>query len=402
MSLELIMPKLGMSMEEGTLVEWLKEKGAPVKKGETIAVISSDKIEKDIESPGDGFLIETTADINDVVPVGQPIGYIGEESEQVIQGKSDSIEARAETASAVEVLEKPEEIASKKRSKIRISPAAKKLASKESINVDDLTGTGPNGRVTRVDVEKAMQMRESAPSEKRDRENSPEKVSKPVKMTGMRKVIAERMYNSLQNSAQLTITMKADVTSLMEVRKQSKRDLKEGNSLTVTDFIAKATIIALQDHPQMNSSLGEGEILLHEDIHLGLAVALEKGLMVPVVRRANTLTLGELSNKIKQAGKHARDGVLDREQLTGSTFTITSLGNYGIEFFTPILNPPETGILGIGTAEEVAVFEGDNVVKRIILPLSLTFDHRVIDGAPAATFLNDVKSYLEAPLRLLI
>lgn len=402
MSLELIMPKLGMSMEEGTLVEWLKEKGAPVKKGETVAVISSDKIEKDIESPGDGFLIEMTADINDVVPVGQPIGYIGEESEQVIQGKSESIEARAETASAVEVLEKPEETASKKRSKIRISPAAKKLASKESINVDELTGTGPNGRVTRVDVEKAMQMKESAPSKRIDRENDPEKVSKPMQMTGMRKVIAERMYNSLQNSAQLTITMKADVTSLMEVRKQSKRDLKEGNSLTVTDFIAKATIIALQDHPQMNSSLVEGEILLHEDIHLGLAVALEKGLMVPVVRRANTLTLGELSNKIKQAGKHARDGVLDREQLTGSTFTITSLGNYGIEFFTPILNPPETGILGIGTAEEVAVFEGDNVVKRIILPLSLTFDHRVIDGAPAATFLNDVKSYLEAPMRLLI
>ena len=402
MSLELIMPKLGMSMEEGTLVEWLKEKGAPVKKGETIAVISSDKIEKDIESPGDGFLIETMADINDVVPVGQPIGYIGHENEQVIQGKSESIEARAETATAVEVLERPEEAIPKKRSKIRISPAAKKLASKEGINVDELTGTGPNGRVTRVDVEKAMQMKESEPSEKRDRENSPEKVSKPMKMTGMRKVIAERMSNSLQNSAQLTITMKVDVTSLMEVRKQSKRELKEDESLTVTDFIAKATIKALQNHPQMNSSLVKGEILLHEDIHLGLAVALEKGLMVPVVRRANTLALGELSNKIKQAGKHARDGKLDSEQLTGSTFTITSLGSYGIEFFTPILNPPETGILGIGTAEEVAVFEGDTVVKRIRLPLSLTFDHRVIDGAPAATFLNDVKSYLEAPFRILI
>ncbi|WP_347551814.1 dihydrolipoamide acetyltransferase family protein [Pseudalkalibacillus hwajinpoensis] len=401
MSLELIMPKLGMSMEEGTLVEWVKEKGAPVKKGETVAVISSDKIEKDIESPGDGYLIEMTAELNDVVPVGKPIGYIGEESEQVIQQSSESSEVREETATSVEVLDRPEPIVSKKRNKIRISPAAKKLANKVGLNVEELNGTGPNGRVTRADVEKAIQKKD--PVTPKQTEDIPEeKKSRAVKVTGMRKVIADRMYDSLQNSAQLTITMKADVTNLMEIRKQAKSQLDEGHRLSVTDFIAKAAVQALCDHPQMNSCFVNDEIQLYEKIHLGVAVALKKGLMVPVIRNANTMALGELSKEIKSVGKLAKEGQLDNDQLIGSTFTITSLGNYGVEFFTPVLNPPESGILGVGKAEEVPEFEGENVVKRTKIPLSLTFDHRVIDGAPAAQFLSDVRRLLEAPFRLLI
>lgn len=207
----------------------------------------------------------------------------------------------------------------------------------------------------------------------------------------MRKVIAERMHSGLQNSAQLTIYMKADITELKTAQAQSAASVKHrfGEKLTLTDFIARATILALQVYPLMNSALIDYSIHERNNVHLGMAVALEKGLVVPVINDAEKLSLSQLSASIRELAKKARENQLGSEEMTGSTFTITNLGAYGVEHFTPILNPPEAGILGVGAAEDQPVYRGENLERHDILPISLTFDHRLVDGAPGAVFKGD-------------
>jgi len=220
----------------------------------------------------------------------------------------------------------------------------------------------------------------------------------------MRKVIAERMHASLQSAAQLTITMKADVTELLALKTQVKETIAKryDSKLTITDFIARAAILALENHPEMNSAFMDNTIVTYPEIHLGIATAVEKGLIVPVIRNAESKSLIDLAKEIKEKTAAARSGKLPADEMQGSTFTISSLGASGVEFFTPILNPPEAGILGVGVVSDEAVFIGDKIEKRSRLPLSLTFDHRVLDGAPAAAFLQTVKQYLEEPVTMLL
>lgn len=403
MAVQIIMPKLGMGMEEGTVVEWLKKKGDKVEKGESIAVISSDKIEKDIEAPDSGVLLEVAAAEDETVAVGEAIGYIGESGEKVeSDSKSDfkPVAAAKETAAAAEkVIERPP---LNMQIKVRISPAARKLAKAEGIDVNSVQGTGPQGRVTREDIEKAIKNKkekETAVSPPAELEKSEPASVKQI--TGMRKVIAERMFASMQQSAQLTIHMRVNVTEMLALRKRINSG-QEHTKLTVTDFIAKAVIQALQKHKNMNSTYVDNQIKSYDSVHLGIAVALDNGLVVPVIRHAEQHTMEGLSNQIKQFSKKAKKGSLDSAELKGSTFTITSLGASGVEFFTPILNPPEVGILGIGLITDTPVYVGDELQRQSLLPLSLTFDHRAIDGVPASEFLITIKEVLENPYQMLI
>lgn len=420
MAVEIIMPKLGMSMEEGTVVEWLKKKGDPVKKGESIVVISSDKIEKDIEAPQDGVLLEIIVQQDETAEVGKVIGYIGQEGEVLKEADHESV-----------AISMKEEIEAISETMLRVSPAARKLAHEAGIDLRRVSGSGPKGRITRADVEKAIQTRQASSQLESEEQrftqinkeaiNTSESINLKKKMsgqisemaieqkdvtvkpiTGMRKVIATRMFASLHQTAQLTIHMKADITKLMEVNENIKNELRDESTIkfTITDFIARAVILSLRTHKQMNSLYQDGRIYTYDSVHLGIAVAVENGLVVPVIRYAEKLSLKEISQKIKELSTKAREGALSSEEMTGSTFTITSLGAYGVEFFTPVLNPPEVGILGVGTAEDVPVLVGDIVEKRKKLPLSLTFDHQVIDGAPASQFLGMVKHYLENPYQL--
>ncbi|MDF9298150.1 MULTISPECIES: dihydrolipoamide acetyltransferase family protein [Geobacillus] len=420
MAVEIIMPKLGMSMEEGTVVEWLKKKGDPVKKGESIVVISSDKIEKDIEAPQDGVLLEIIVQQDETAEVGKVIGYIGQEGEVLKEADHESV-----------AISMKEEIEAISETMLRVSPAARKLAHEAGIDLRRVSGSGPKGRITRADVEKAIQTRQASSQLESEEQrftqinkeaiNTSESINLKKKMsgqisemaieqkdvtvkpiTGMRKVIATRMFASLHQTAQLTIHMKADITKLMEVNENIKNELRDESTIkfTITDFIARAVILSLRTHKQMNSLYQDGRIYTYDSVHLGIAVAVENGLVVPVIRYAEKLSLKEISQKIKELSTRAREGALSSEEMTGSTFTITSLGAYGVEFFTPVLNPPEVGILGVGTAEDVPVLVGDIVEKRKKLPLSLTFDHQVIDGAPASQFLGMVKHYLENPYQL--
>ncbi|MFP5202749.1 MULTISPECIES: dihydrolipoamide acetyltransferase family protein [Bacillus] len=376
MAVEVVMPKLGMSMKEGTVSVWNKEIGETVNKGESIASINSEKIEMEIESPAEGTILDIKVSEGEGVPPGTVICYIGEGNEQVEEKKEKDMQPK------------------QKKERTKISPVARKIAQSANLDIHTLVGTGPDGRITKADVLRAL------PDEKETQQNEPK--HQPVSM--MRKTIASRMMESLQTSAQLTITMKADVTKLTALQSElnetagAQHDLK----LTMTDFVAKAVILSLLEHPAMNSQYQNDRVETFEYVHLGIAAALDHGLAVPVIRHAEKLSLIELAKSIKSYGKKAREGRLLHDEIEGSTFTITNLGAYGVEHFTPILNPPEAGILGVGKADHMPVYHENELCKGTILPLSLTFDHRVLDGAPASQFLSTVKTYLENPVSILL
>ncbi|MGN7325418.1 dihydrolipoamide acetyltransferase family protein [Bacillus altitudinis] len=376
MAVEVVMPKLGMSMKEGTVSVWNKEVGETVNKGESIASINSEKIEMEIESPAEGTILDIKVPEGEGVPPGTVICYIGEGNEQVERKKEKEIQSKP------------------KKERKKISPVARKMANSANLDIDTLVGTGPGGRITKEDVLRAL------PERKEKKQN--ETVQQPINM--MRKTIASRMMESLQTSAQLTITMKADVTKLTNLQQQLNETAiaRYETKLTITDFVAKAAILSLLEHPAMNSQYHNGVVETFENVHLGIAAALDNGLAVPVIRDAERLTLIELAKGIKLYGKKAREGKLLHDEIKGSTFTITNLGAYGVEHFTPILNPPEAGILGVGTMYDTPVYREDELCKGTILPLSLTFDHRVLDGAPASAFLSTVKAHLEEPISILL
>ncbi len=401
MAVQIIMPKLGMGMKEGTVVEWLKKKGDKVEKGESVAVISSEKIEKDIEAPDSGILLEVAAEEDETVAVGEAIGYIGESGENVSSpSKNNSRPVVSTMETAVTAEKKLEHPPINMQIKVRVSPAARKLAKAEGIDVNTISGTGPQGRVTREDVEKAIINKKTEKNDPAMKEQQSDSVN-VRQVTGMRKVIAERMFSSIQQSAQLTIHMRANVTEMLELRNKINTG-QEKNNLTVTDFIARAAVLALQKHKNMNGTFVDNQINLYGSVHLGVAVALEAGLVVPVIRQSEQYSMEELSNRIKQLSKKAREGALDASEMKGSTFTITSLGASGVEFFTPILNPPEVGILGVGLITDTPVFVGEELKRQSLLPLSLTFDHRAVDGVPASAFLTTITRFLENPYQMLI
>lgn len=409
MTANIIMPKLGMNMKEGTVVEWLRKEHDHVNKGDPIAVISSDKIEKELETPQDGYLISISAKENDVVPIGTTLGVVGERDEMVAPQGEDGVNATKRdipTDLSLALAQSKEKTPTRK---VLISPSARKLALSLGIEVDRIQGTGPNGRITNDDITKAADKMVRADLDPVIKSIIDPSVTSndPVKpLSTMRKMIANRLKSSLQDSAQLTITMSADITELQEVRRTVNTQIsimENPTALSVTDFIARAAALAMQAFPEMNSTLINNELHLHEEVHLGIAVSLQEGLVVPVVRNAGQMSVSQLSERIRSLGTRAREQKLEAWEMTGSTFSITNLGRTGIQYFTPILNPPETGILGIGTSAKNAVLlEDGSIVGRELLPLSLTFDHRVMDGNPASEFLAKVKFFLENPLLMLI
>ena len=409
MAAEVVMPKLGMAMKEGTVSTWNKKVGDSVSKGDMIASINSEKIEMDIEAPQDGVILDILVQEDVGVPPGTIICYVGKPNEQLTEQNRSANELQApknEVAAAISLEEPPANTASSKKNKetVRISPIARKIAESENINIETIQGTGPKGRITKADVEKVLAERASESSPQTVERDNPAINKETLPVAGMRKVIAGRMHNSLLNSAQLTINMKADVTDLLSLQREIKDVTQQRHKvkISLTDFIARAVVLSLQEHKQMNSAYIDNEIQLYNHVHLGMAVALENGLVVPVVQHAEKMSLVELATEIKTRAADARQGQLSTDRMQGSTFTITNLGAYGVEYFTPVLNPPETGILGVGATEDVPMYKGDELQRRSLLPLSLTFDHRVLDGAPAANFLGTIKQYLEQPILLLL
>ncbi|MED3480265.1 dihydrolipoamide acetyltransferase family protein [Bacillus thuringiensis] len=399
MAVEVVMPKLGMAMKEGIITSWNIKAGDNVAKGELIASINSEKIETEIEAPADGTVLDIAVSEDEGVPPGTVICYIGKPNEKVeMQESTHVVEEKTFNIEVQNVQNQEPNGKEVAKQRIKISPVAKKIAKSENLDIKVLVGTGPGGRITKANVLKALEVRGIVP------EISEQEESNVIPVTGMRKAIANRMHASLQNSAQLTLTMKVDVTDLVALHKEIAEVVQKryDNKLTITDFVSHAVVLALGEHKEMNSAYIDDAIHQFEHVHLGMAVALEKGLVVPAIRFVNNLSLVELSKEIKNVAQKARAGSLSSDDMHGTTFTISNLGSFGIEYFTPVLNTPETGILGVGAIEHVPVFKGKKLRKGSMLPLSLTFDHRVLDGAPAAAFLRTIKHYLEEPITILL
>ncbi len=284
------------------------------------------------------------------------------------------------------------------------SPLARKRAEALGVDLATVTGTGPGGRITKEDVERAAAGGAPAPAAAAAPSTPAATPDDEVMaVRGMRKVIAERMYASLQQTAQLTMDMEVVMDDCVRLRTQLVEEwASEGVRPSYTDIVMKAAAKALRDHPRMNAQFLDTEMRLRGEVHVGMAVALDEGLIVPVVRNVDHLGLKEIAQESSRLATAAREGTLGLDEMAGGTFTVSTLGMFGVESFTPILNPPEVGILGVNRLRDGVRWEGERAVPQKAMTLSLTWDHRALDGAPAAQFLASVRDYLEAPFRLLI
>src|SRR5216683_3686283 len=424
MAVEVTMPKFGLTMHEGTLQRYFKAAGEAVKAGEPLYEVETEKVLYEVESPTSGTLAVWLHEEGATVECGLLVAVIAEAGDDAasLAARYDGgaaahsaaappssppaasasrapLAAAAPDGAAAANGEAPSPSGEGRRA---ISPVARKLAAELGVELARVVGTGPGGRITREDVERtaaqgaAVRSTSAAPPARASAAGAaaiaaaPAVGAKPqlrsIPVRGMRKTIAARMHQSLRDTAQLTISTEADVTAAVDFRARQGRDF----DFTYTDLLIHAVARALLRHPRMNSRLSEDAIVMLPEVNIGMAVALDEGLIVPVIRAADRRSLREIAAATKELGEKARTGGLKLEDVSGGTFTVTNLGTWGVDAFTPILNLGETGILGVGRiVEKPAVFRGE-ISRRSMLTLSLTFDHRVIDGAPAASFLQSV------------
>lgn len=398
MAVEVTMPKFGLTMTEGTIQKWFKNEGDAIKAGEPLFEVETEKVLYEVEVKATGTVAKLLYPLEAVVEVGLPVAIIAEAGENVAEvaakygGGAPSAKVATPPVSTSAAPAPPS--ASGRREGAPVTPAARKLAEEHKVDLAPIVGTGPGGRVTREDVQKVIDDRAKAPTPiaapSAPPSAAPAPAAQSIPLRGMRKVIAERMHKSLQGSAQLTITTEVDVTQLIDRRQEVQREF----NATYTDFIVQACAHALKQHPRMNAALDGDTIRYNSEIHVGLAVALEEGLIVPVVHRTDKKSLQEIAQTAKGLAEKARAGKLALEEVYGGTFTVSNLGMYGVDGFTPIINTPQTGILGVGRIVEKPVIYRGEIAKRSMMVLSLTFDHRVIDGAPAGAFLQTVADLL--------
>ena len=445
---EIYLVKVGMNMTEGVVEEWYIADGATVDKGELLYRLETEKVNLDVDAETTGIVKHVVGEGVTMKP-GDVVGYIYAADEaipdvlpQAAAAAAESVAESAPTAAA------PARPAASTASDGRIlsSPAARRLAGELDVEIATLNGSGPGGRIVEADVQAAADAtRPAAPSPsspmarklarelgvdlarvrgtgpggritKDDVERAaaapPVPAAAPVfasgedqvvPVRGMRKIIATRMFESLQSSAQLTMDMDANMDDAVKLRSQLVDEWQdEGVRPTYTDLVIRAAAKALEKHPLMNSVFGEAEMTLRGDINVGMAVALEEGLIVPVVRHANQLSMKELARESGRLAQAARDGALTPDDLQDGTFTVSALGMFGVDAFTPIINAPQSGILGVNRLRDDLKWVGGTPVKIQVMRLSLTWDHRALDGAPAAQFLAAVRDLLEAPFRLLV
>lgn len=462
MAVEVIMPKAGSEMEEGEIVQWFKNEGDHVEAGEVLLEIVTDKVNMEVEADASGTLLKILAQAGDVVPVVKTIAWIGEPGE-AIPGAGEAGEvAPAETivekkvdytpVKEVEVVDysgiratpaarayarkkgidlskvqgtgskgrihKDDVLEYKLNSKVKISPLAARIAQMEGINAESIVGTGPNGKIVKADVLSVLhgaQKAEAAPKA----EVAPKAAKAPkapnenqwgvvetVPMSPMRKVISKRMSESYFSAPTFVVNVEVDMTELLALRKKVVDAIIEetGKKATVTDFISLAVIKSLMKHPYVNASLSsdEKEMYLHHYVNLSIAVGMDSGLVVPVIKGADKMSLKELVVASKEITTKALAGKLKPDEMADSTFTISNLGMYGVKSFVPIINQPNIAILGVSATVQKPVVLNGEITVRPIMTLTLTADHRVVDGLEGAKFMKTLKEAIENPLSLLI
>lgn len=465
MPTEIYLVKVGMNMTEGVVEEWYVPDGGTVQKGELLYRLETEKVNLDVDAEASGIVRHLLAEGITGAP-GDVVGYIYAAGEVIPERLPGAEAAPAEAAKSIaaqggstrgpdvqdrhaggggssgRLLSSPaaRRLAAELQVDIRelagsgpggriveadvqaaaaasaesasaasaqqpaplSSPMARKLARELGVDIGRLAGTGPGGRITRDDVEAAARP-VSAPAQRDRTARADQRADQTVPVKGMRRTIAKRMHDSLHSMAQLTMNMDVVMDQAVQLRDQLIEGwAAEGIRPGYTDLVILAVAKALEQHPQMNAVFGDSEIIQRGGVHVGMAVALEEGLIVPVVRDANLLGLAELCRETSRLAAAARDGTLSVDDLQDGTFTVSALGMFGVDSFTPIINAPQVGILGVNRLREDVGWEGERPVRQRRMNLSLTWDHRALDGAPAARFLAAVRMLLEAPYRLLI
>ena len=410
MATEVIMPKVDMVMDEGTFVEWLKGEGDGVEKGEPLFVILTDKANIELEAPASGILAGLRARPDDVIPVTEVIAYILEPGEAL----PAAAEARPATvAPAAPVRAEPLAGAAPppvpSDGKVRATPVARRLAAELGIDLGQVAGRGPGGRIHKADV--------LAFAGQRRRVTAPLAAAAPalqvplpdarrkevVPLAGPRKIIAERMAHSAFTAPHITLSLRVDMSEASRLRARLLEPLqqKTGQRLSFTAILARAVAAVLPQHPYLNASLSGEEIILWDDVHLGVATSVEEYLIVPVIRQAQGKSLEQIVAALGDLTERARAKRLTPAEMTGSTFTLSNLGMFGIESFTAIINPPEAAILAVGKIVDTPASVEGEIALRPLLNLTLSADHRVVDGVAAARFLADLKTTLENPYLLI-
>ena len=428
MPTEVIMPKVDMVMETGTFVEWLKKEGEHVNKGDPLFVIDTDKAAIEMESPADGILAGVRAKLNDVIPVTEVIAYILAPGEAL---PTKAIPQQVVTISAppnVKVTTSEPVVAVAEvveQGKVRVTPVARRLAEELHIDLRQVPGRGPRGRIHKADVlafkqSHAADERVEPPVSKQVPSIAPAPVipspalptsiplpdarrKQVIPLSGARRIIAERMSYSTSTIPHFTLSLKVDMTEAIRLRERVLETLKTqtGQRVSFTAILARSITTVLPHHPYLNASISNGEIILWDDIHLGIATSVEENLIVPVIREAQCKNLEQLVTALGDLTERARNRRLTPSEMSGSTFTISNLGMFGIESFTAIINPPEAAILAVGKMTDTPVKTANGFEFRPMIQLTASADHRIVDGAGVARFLEELKSALENPYLLI-
>lgn len=455
------MPQMGSTMEEGTILKWFKNEGDSVSAGEVLLEIETDKASMEVESPTTGVLRKILAQESALVPIRQPIAILAgadETIEALLAEASGGVPAEVTPAPIVSTVVSPSAPSAtpSKPASVFLSPRASRLAEEHGIASSELAGrgTGPEGRVIERDIVALLEERKAQPADKSPRTTPlaarmagdlgvdlkelalglpgsrvrsedvlrhvearqpatpvsapvPAPVSADVTVqpfAGMRRRIAENVAKSAFTAPHVTLTLEVDMTPAIGFRQQIMPEIEKrfGARVTYTDFIIKAVAKALDDHPMLNSALVGDEVRIYASKNIGIAVALEQGLVVPVLHHVEQKSLGAIASELKPLVERVRTGKFSPDDLAGGTFTITNLGTFGIDVFDPIIVPPQAAILGVGRIAEKPVVVNKEIVIRSMMNLCLSFDHRLLDGAPAARFLQQVKELLENPILMLL
>ncbi len=422
MATTVTMPKMGFDMVEGKLLRWLKKVGDPVKAGEPLAEIETEKVNIEFEAPASGVLKAVLIEEGTTVPVGTPIAIIGAPEEPVevpsaVPAAAPAAPPPAPTPAASPPSPAPAPApaaapAPAPGGRVKASPLARRLAREAGIDLREIPGTGPGGRVVKRDIDRYLQARIPRPSPAVAPAPAPAPAAAPppppapppaaIPVSPLRQAIARRMTASKQTAPHFYVTVEVDMDEAMAWRARINEALGERGKISVNDLVVRAAALALREFPALRSSYQEGGIVRHEAIHIGIAVALEEGLITVVLRDADKKPLAQIARESKELVERARSGKVRPEDIEGSVFTVSNLGMYEVEHFIAIINPPEAAIMAVGSVREVPVVKNGQLTVGQRMKVTVSADHRVTDGAEVARFLQAFRRYLENPLLLLV
>lgn len=416
MAIKFGMPSLGHTMEKGKIIEWLKQEGEAVAKGEPLLVVETDKVVTEVEAPADGTVLKIIVAPEQERPIGATLALLGDpgevlseaELQQLLGDEKSEVAAVSKPVTPAAAPPRPAVPARSPGERIKISPVARKLAEEFGIDPITIPGTGPGGRISKEDVLQAVEAAKTTPAPVAAAASDavpataasvPPGVAQTIPLTGIRGRVAERMFHSWNTIPRVTEVMQVDMSATVALREAMlvQWEQQYGLRISLNDMITKAVAIALQRHPRLNATLENQEVCLHDAVNVGVAVNLDEGLIVPVLTNADQKDLGQIARESRDLAEKARTGRLKLDDISKGTFTITNLGTTGIDLFTPIINPPQVAILGVGMVQRRPVVVGDALAIRPSVYLCLVFDHRALDGVPAANFLQELQQLLMKP-----